>query len=45
MKQLLMFIAALSLFGCSTIRLQPADFSWPVESVLKADNAGMVAES
>jgi len=25
--------------------LQPADFSWPVESVLKSDNKGMVQEN
>jgi hypothetical protein len=45
MKHLLMLLAALSLFGCSSVTLQPADFSWPVESILKADGNGMVAES
>lgn len=45
MKHLLMLIAAVSLFGCSQVTLQPADFSWPVESILKADGNGMVAES
>ncbi|MGE5316251.1 MAG: hypothetical protein ACM3Q4_16270 [Acidobacteriota bacterium] len=46
MKQLLIFTAAVSLLaGCSSLRLEPADFSWPVESVLKADANGMVAEN
>jgi hypothetical protein len=45
MKQLLILTAALGLFGCSSVHLQPADFSWPVESVLKADANGMVAEN
>ena len=45
MKQLLMILAAGSLFGCSSVTLQPADFSWPVESILKADANGMVNEN
>jgi len=45
MKNLLMLMAALSMFGCSSVTLQPAEFSWPVESLLKADANGMVAES
>jgi hypothetical protein len=40
-----MLAAALSLFSCSSVTLQPADFSWPVESILKADGNGIVAES
>ncbi|GBD88036.1 hypothetical protein BMS3Abin03_01970 [bacterium BMS3Abin03] len=36
---LLVFAAA-----CSTLKLQPADFAWPVESVLAADNNGTVSE-
>jgi hypothetical protein len=30
--------------ACSTLVLQPADFAWPVESVLKVDNDGLVQE-
>lgn len=33
------------LVGCSSLMLKPADFSWPVESVLKADSKGMVQEN
>lgn len=33
------------LVGCSSLMLRPADFSWPVESVLKADGRGMVQEN
>ncbi len=31
--------------GCSTIVLQPADFSWPVETVLKVNLNGFVSEA
>ena len=32
------------LAACSTLVLQPADFAWPIESVLKVDNDGSVKE-
>jgi hypothetical protein len=44
MKQVFIFAVAMSLFGCSSLVLQPANFSWPVESVLKADANGVVSE-
>jgi hypothetical protein len=40
-------IMLLSLFivpACSTLILKPADFAWPVESVLKINNKGSVEE-
>lgn len=30
--------------GCSTLTLKPAEFSWPIESVLKIDKDGTVNE-
>ena len=30
--------------SCSTLKLQPADFAWPVESVLAVDDNGTVTE-
>lgn len=42
---LLAFVISGGIVGCSSLMLKPADFSWPVESVLKADNKGMVQES
>jgi zona occludens toxin (predicted ATPase) len=45
MKQVFIFAVAMSLFGCSSLMLQPVNFSWPVESVLKADANGMVSDS
>lgn len=30
--------------GCSTLVLQPADFSWPIESVLKVNEKGMIQD-
>ena len=37
-------IFIVSLTACSTLILQPADFAWPVESVLSVDNNGNVKE-
>jgi hypothetical protein len=30
--------------ACSSLILKPADFSWPIENVLKVDNKGFVEE-
>ncbi len=37
-------LAAVVLAGCSSLRLAPADFSWPVESVIKVDDNGLAKE-
>lgn len=42
-KYLIALIAAV-LAGCSSLRLAPADFSWPVESVIKVTDNGMAKE-
>ena len=46
MKKLVVLSALLIVLGtaCTTLTLQPADFSWPVESLLKIDDKGNVAE-
>ncbi|MDH3267531.1 MAG: hypothetical protein OEM46_01635 [Ignavibacteria bacterium] len=46
MKQLLVFsLIIMSFFtACSALTLQPANFSWPIESVLAVDNEGNIAE-
>jgi len=46
MKQLIFLSASLILLttACSTLTLQPADFSWPLESALKVDAQGNVTE-
>lgn len=31
--------------GCASLRLEPADFAWPLESVLEADAHGIVVEN
>ena len=36
------FLALLA--GCASVVLQPADFSWPVENVLKVDKKGFITE-
>jgi hypothetical protein len=37
-------IVPFTLIGCSTLQLAPADFSWPVESVIHVDNSGRAAD-
>jgi hypothetical protein len=44
MKSIKYLIIMLISAGCSSIILQPADFSWPLESVLKVNDKGYVAE-
>jgi hypothetical protein len=34
----------LLLAGCSTLTLKQGDFSWPIESVSKVDDQGMIAD-
>ncbi|MFH1197909.1 MAG: hypothetical protein V1720_19565 [bacterium] len=31
-------------YSCSTLKLAPADFGWPVETVLKVDQKGFIAD-
>jgi hypothetical protein len=38
-------LIALFVFGCSSVTLKPADFSWPVELVLKVDPKGTVQDT
>jgi hypothetical protein len=38
------FIVFLSLQACSSLTLKPADFSWPIESVLEVSKDGFVKE-
>lgn len=42
-KYSVVLIAAI-LAGCSTLRLSPADFSWPVESVIHVNDNGVAKE-
>jgi len=46
MKQLIACLITSLLFivACSTLTLQPANFSWPIESVLPIDSDGNVVE-
>ena len=46
MKRLLILFSFLILFtaACSVLTLQPANFSWPIESVLPVDDNGKVRE-
>lgn len=39
---LVVFLSALA--ACSVLTLQPANFAWPIESVLSVDDEGMVIE-
>ena len=46
MKKVIVAVFVLIFFvgGCSSLVLKPADFGWPVETVLKVDNNGMAVE-
>ena len=44
MKSIKYLIIMLISSGCSSVILQPADFSWPIESVLKVNDKGYVTE-
>jgi hypothetical protein len=46
MRKVIALLMFLILIGtaCTTLTLQPADFSWPVESVIKVDDQGHVTE-
>ncbi len=44
MKSIRYLFIAIITAGCSAVLLQPADFSWPVENVLKVDDKGYVTE-
>jgi hypothetical protein len=43
-KNLLIVIPLIFLIGCASLKLSPADYSWPVENVLKVDEKGFVSE-
>ncbi len=48
MKYLSLFLCVVlcaAMVGCASFTLAPVDYSWPVESVLKADAKGMVEEA
>ncbi len=42
---LLAILIASGLIGCASLKLEPANFAWPVESVLKIDSKGMVEDN
>jgi hypothetical protein len=41
----LIFFLFLILAGCSSLTLKPGDFSWPIESVLKVSEKGIIEDS
>lgn len=43
-KILLILITGSFFYSCSSLTLTPAEFGWPIESVLKIDNQGFVKE-
>lgn len=43
-KPFLVTLVVIALTACSSLVLKPADFGWPIESVLKVDNKGYVEE-
>lgn len=43
-KYSIVLFLLLFFYSCSTMELTPADFSWPIESVLKVDNNGNIQD-
>jgi hypothetical protein len=43
-NQFLSFLLLGFLAGCAALTLQPANFAWPIESVLPVDETGMVSD-
>ncbi len=43
-RYILMAMTFLIISGCAALILQPADFSWPIENVLKIDEKGFIKE-
>lgn len=43
-KVLILPLFAVFLYSCSSLKLEPADFAWPVEAVLKVDQSGFVSD-
>lgn len=39
-----LFVLLILFAACSTLKLEPADFAWPLESVLKVDDNGSVKD-
>lgn len=44
MKYFFVLLIGIAITACSSLMLKPADFSWPIENVLKVDNKGFVEE-
>lgn len=42
---LILFFASIYAVGCSSVKLEPADFQWPLELVLEVDKAGKVSDN
>lgn len=45
MKLLSFLLTLLFVAGCSQLTLEPADFAWPIETVLNIDDEGFVQEN
>ena len=41
-KKLILLIGILFFAGCSSIKLEPANFAWPIENVVTTDESGSV---
>jgi hypothetical protein len=41
---ILIYFSFIVLAGCSSLTLRPGDFGWPIESVLKVDEKGMIED-
>lgn len=45
MKIIFFLLTLVTFFGCAQLILEPADFAWPIETVLDTNDEGIVQES
>lgn len=45
MKKIFFLLTLIAFVGCAQLVMEPADFAWPIETVLDTDDQGMVQES
>ncbi|MCS7054185.1 MAG: hypothetical protein NZM09_10705 [Ignavibacterium sp.] len=43
-KNLIISLLFIVLFGCSSLQLTPTDFAWPIETVLTVDEQGFIKD-
>jgi hypothetical protein len=45
MKSIFFILTLVAFIGCAQLIMEPADFAWPIETVLDTDDEGVIQES